>query len=457
MARAWQQIPFKFVMLVKKNITLYLALLTTWLCIYYLGWEIERHQFGQLILAVGIGSIALFWGLNQYKGNFSLSKTLLLVGVFRVGLFSVFPSLSDDIYRFLWDGYWTAHGINPYLHTPAEMLQTTSSNYLHTLFLNLNSPNYYAIYPAFAQYLYAFCHTIGGESLQGQLKTLRVLTLIAELSTAWLLVSTLKRTSVKPKWALLFLLSPFYVLEGFVNLHIESIVLCWLALALWYIVKRRYLGSALFMGLAIVTKFHVLYFFPFISLYTKKKNLFVYGLITLAFAALLFAPFAQREGFVNLFESIRLFSQSFEYNASVYYLVRALNSAWLGYNPIAIVGPSLMAIAAILSSYFFALAWKGGRAEVLKWSILGYLGYLLFATTVHPWYLLLPAFLGVYVGYLFPLVWGTLAMLSYYGYGSDPVMESAYILTLEYLLAIGFMMWELTKPKGFLMRGKISF
>ena len=38
----------------------------------------------------------------------------------RVVLIPTAPTLSEDVYRYLWDGTLVAHGVNPYPHAPAD-------------------------------------------------------------------------------------------------------------------------------------------------------------------------------------------------------------------------------------------------------------------------------------------------------------------------------------------------
>mgnify|MGYP007000099231 CR=1 len=52
----------------------------------------------------------------------SLSEILFFGISFRLALFFAYPWLSDDFYRFIWDGLVIGENINPYEYTPSELI-----------------------------------------------------------------------------------------------------------------------------------------------------------------------------------------------------------------------------------------------------------------------------------------------------------------------------------------------
>lgn len=86
----------------------------------YLAYGLERTQFG-LLLGLYAVSFVVYLGLyGLKKGNFT---TLLFVGIsFRLIFLLALPNLSQDYYRFIWDGHLTAHFINPYLEVPNTLI-----------------------------------------------------------------------------------------------------------------------------------------------------------------------------------------------------------------------------------------------------------------------------------------------------------------------------------------------
>jgi hypothetical protein len=85
-----------------------------------LGYFIPRTAFGPLVLAFA-ALFAAFWCLVKWYSD--RPKWLLWAALlFRLLLLFAVPALSDDFYRFLWDGTADLEGINPFLHTPRQLL-----------------------------------------------------------------------------------------------------------------------------------------------------------------------------------------------------------------------------------------------------------------------------------------------------------------------------------------------
>ena len=84
------------------------------------AYDLERFDFIKLI-SIYTALFFLTYKLIQFNhGNF---KFLLFLGiVFRLVFIGALPNLSQDFYRFIWDGRLIANFINPYLFTPNEYL-----------------------------------------------------------------------------------------------------------------------------------------------------------------------------------------------------------------------------------------------------------------------------------------------------------------------------------------------
>jgi len=89
----------------------------------YLVWLGDlRTQIHSLWLALlGLSILyggAIFWTLYQKSGSV---RTLILFGLlFRLTMWNSPVSLSNDIYRYVWDGRVQLAGINPYRYAPED-------------------------------------------------------------------------------------------------------------------------------------------------------------------------------------------------------------------------------------------------------------------------------------------------------------------------------------------------
>ncbi|GAB2595013.1 polyprenol phosphomannose-dependent alpha 1,6 mannosyltransferase MptB [Spirosoma areae] len=423
-----------------------------------LGYGVDRQQINLLITLYGLA----FWGYWRITRPFwSYSNTVsdgislayqpdrflfLATGLFRLALVAVVPHLSDDYVRFIWDGHLVAHGYNPYLYLPSHLVGTplaTSVGLPHSLFRGLNSPDYYTVYPPVNQALFGLAAWLFPDNLLGAVICLRIPIFLADLGSLWLLAKLLRRFGKNPNLALLYGLNPLVILELTGNVHFEAVMIFFVLLAVWLFVQGRWVGSTIALALGIGAKLLPLIFMPLLLRYLGWKRGFAYVSLTLGFTAVLFLPFASVELVQNLFSSLNLYFQKFEFNASVYYLIRA-GGYWLtGYNIIGGAGAVLF-IALALSVWSIAFRDSSyQRKPVFPTKVLFTLTiYWLLATTVHPWYITSLVAVALFTPFRYPILWSGVIVLSYITYGVSPYHENLWLTGLEYGVVISYGLYE---------------
>lgn len=233
------------------------------------------------------------------------------------------------------------------------------------------------------------------------------------------------------------------ILELSGNLHFEAFVILFLVSGVYEFEKRRNNKSAVALGLAISFKL-----VPLILLasFFRKLNLKQYiKFIVLAclVAVISLLPFLFSNALKGISTSTTLYFKNFEFNASLYYLVREIGFAVKGYNVIATAGP-LMGILAFSGMVIFNVlaSSKMRLAERMLWT---YMIYFLFATTVHPWYLLPILVLGIFSGYKFPVLWSFMVFFTYWGYSQTGYQEHLGIVGVEYISLMFFIVFEVVQ------------
>lgn len=366
--------------------------------------------------------------------------------VFRLIGMTTLPTLSDDVYRFIWDGRLLAHGYNPFLYLPTGIIGTeiaTQSGLTESLLQKLNSPDYYTVYPPILQAWFWVVSMLTSSEV-GAVLGLRFPIFLGEIASLWLLYQLLKEykdVEVAKKGTLLYALNPLIIVELTANIHYEGLTICFLLAGLYYFQKSKTNASAVFLGLAAGVKLLPLIFLP--ALLDRKQLLesFRYYLIVGAILLVPFAFFFDSVVIERFSTSLDLYFRRFEFNASIYYGLREIGTFILGYNPIATIGPLLAVVSLSLILFF---SWTNRLTLSLPERWLWVLTtYLLCATTVHPWYVIPLVALSVLTRFRFPLLWSAFLILTYTAYGNVPFQENGWIVTLEYLAVGGFMAWEL--------------
>ena len=412
-------------------------------CLYgLLGYTTPREQFPMLI---GLYML-LMWGfslrirpllLNPDDDTAEPDGFLLASAViFRLLLLLAMPALSDDYARFIWDGKLLLHGINPFSYLPVELMAggVISDRIVDpALYQLLNSPNYYTVYPPVNQVIFALSAWISPDSLLGIIVVLRLPIILADLGTLWLMTKLLKQNGRNPNLALLYGLNPLIILELTGNVHFEAVMIFFAMLAVYLWQTHRQILSAAALALAIATKLLPLIALPLLVAYAGWQRGVRYSLVVVGFAALLFIPFLDLALLMNMLKSIDLYFRKFEFNASLYYLIRELGYWLEGYNVLSRVGLWLSLLTTV-GLLLIAFARRFPIPVRMLWMLTLYLAM---ATTVHPWYVTTLVAVSVFVAsptysVRYILFWSALVWLSYAAYRTVPFQEDQMLLVIEY-------------------------
>lgn len=411
------------------------------LAIFTIGNLIEREQSWALAIAY-ISAFLSYFLLIQEKDSF---RILVGFGLFvRLLLFFSMPSLSDDIYRFIWDGTLLTNGIHPFDNLPAFYLDQNIPGITRELYDRLNSPNYFTIYPPIDQFVFWLSASVGGENWLLSTNTIRVLLLGADIGSFWFLTLLLKQYQKSPHLAFWYFLNPLVILEFVGNVHFDGLVVFFLLAGIYlFNASKKFLSAGSF-GLAIGTKLLPFIYLPFLFLTGLKNKKWSISILSGLIALLTLVPMLNSSFIEGMESSLNLYFKTFEFNASLYFIAREIGFWIYGYNNIAEIGPllSFFSLLTILTISVIAMVKKW---EVPKAFLFILFSYLLFTTTVHPWYTVALIAFGVLSGYYFPIVWSLMIFVTYLGYSATGFELSIGLVALEYAIVFIVLILELKR------------
>ncbi len=434
-----------------KNHRFSILIALTGIAFYFsFAYNLDRTDFIKLIGLYG-GLFFMSFRLNQLeKTNFWFLAGLAIL--YRLIYLFALPNLSQDFYRFLWDGKLILEGMNPYLYKPSEIITNFQGIYteLYEGMGNLSQGNYTS-YPPVNQLFFAVSALLGGKSILGSVITMRVLIIIADIGTLFFGRKLLQSLGLPKHQIFWYILNPFIIIELTGNLHFEGVMLFFLIWSLYLLQKGKWLFSAFLLGISVSVKLIPLMFLPLLWNYFRKNDNLNIQKLGLYYAAagltilLTFLPFLSSELISNFSASIGLWFQKFEFNASIYYLVRWIGFELKGYNIIATAGKILpvLTLLIILGLAFFRRNYS--TQKLITTMLFGLTAYFFLSTTVHPWYLATPLLLSVFTKYRFMILWTGLIFLSYFTYSNPGFEENYWLLAVEYLAVFGYLIYEILK------------
>jgi len=176
--------------------------------------------------------------------------------LFRMVVLPASPSLSTDMYRYVWDGRLTLQGINPYRWTPNAQ---TLRGLRDPLWQQMEYKPYQTIYMPVSQGIFALANKAFGSNLLGY-KLLYVLFDLGVIALLLRLLAWLKRPLAQVIW---YAWCPLPVTEVALAGHQDIVGVFFLLLALDLLLRRRaVVWGALVLAASILTKGFALLLVP---------------------------------------------------------------------------------------------------------------------------------------------------------------------------------------------------
>ncbi|MEM1209004.1 MAG: hypothetical protein AAGI54_07025 [Planctomycetota bacterium] len=352
------------------------------------------------------------------------------------------PLLSDDIYRYVHDGYVVAvEGRSPYATAPANH---------NPLGLGVNNPDLVTIYQPLSQAVFALIAWVAADE-----RAFRLAFALIDTATVGLLAGVLLGSGRSAWWAAVYGWHPLVIAEVAWSGHQDTLGLGLMAAAValgeraardgrsarWWVAAGC--GAALAAACAV-----------------KPVALPVAALIVAAWARssgwraasrqaagaiaggvavlapLYLWPLMLKGGYGGLGATVERFVQKWASNGSIHPLIGWLTGAKKSADLACGVGLGLVLIG---------LLWRVRTGSIAACSIGFFLAALLLSSTVHPWYLLWPLVLVPLarggVGSAVALAWSVVIGLAYTAIarhaGGGPYQPYAWAVGLEYAVVYG--------------------
>lgn len=326
---------------------------------------------------VFVGS-ALLAGLLQWRLHARDGLTLAGIAVLAIGarllLFSVPPVLSDDVYRYIWDGMLVVDGINPYAYVPSAA--ELAAYHDLAIFGELNSRDFYSVYPPVSQLVFAAGGLFARPDWLTGYYVIKGLITALEIAGLVVLARHLPR-----RQTMLLALHPVILIAGAAQGHTDGLLVLLLGSAFVAWRGGRRLLSVVLVTLAGWVKLVPLLFIP---LTMRKRPLAVLAAAAVT-TALVAAPFHEPYVIGHVAQSLDLYVRYFEFYTGSYYGVKQLLLELTGDDWSKQLGPAfrtafLLVLAGLYVGHY---RWRLDPWRTALW-ISG--AYLLLTTTIHPWY-----------------------------------------------------------------------
>jgi len=221
------------------------------------GWLHHLGTFQSLYLVAFAFYALTLAGLPRYAALPRAGLAVFVVALAaRVALLPAPPALSDDIYRYVWEGGVVVHGGNPYRQSPLDPALVPLRD--PHIFPFVNHPELATIYPPLAEAEFALVAAVSPTvgAIKGWI-------LLPDLALVALVGRLLSRRGRSPAYAAVYAWNPLVLVEYSGSGHNDPTAMVWLLLALLVLESRPTLSAAALTA-AVLVKLAPLIALPFL-------------------------------------------------------------------------------------------------------------------------------------------------------------------------------------------------
>jgi hypothetical protein len=343
-----------------------------WLGVLGLG-DLRQHlgAFVGLFAIAFVAYLGAAWLTLARRARVPLALILVAGALFRVTLLFASPTLSDDLYRSVWEGRVLLAGLSPYRYPPdAEVLAPMRD----AIWEGLNNKNVPSPYPPLAQLYSVGAALISPAGVFGP----KLLSTLLDCGVIAALLWWLRRSGRPDERLILYAWAPLPCLEFAHSGHNDALMVLLLVVAL--ALSRRPVGGPLALAAAALAKIVPILLAPLLVRWWGLRGavLFV-GLLVVGYA-----PFILLGG--GAVGSLPVYAATWSDNDSLFFLLRTLLSPFVGDPTV----PAKVASLGLLGLGILVLAFHPAAGLLsLNERVLAALGlFLALSSTVHAWYLI---------------------------------------------------------------------
>lgn len=368
--------------------------------------DLDSHmpEFIGLLLLAGILYVVAVFLVERFRlGRAAMTVILAGTVLFRLVLLLATPSLSDDVYRYQWDGRVQRAHLNPYLAVPSSPELSWLLNPDNPEPPGIDTPT---IYPPLSELVYRTIETVVGYKL---------VSTILDLACVGLLSLLLAIMKLPLHRVLAYAWNPAVLLSFAMSGHFDPLAILMVLAALFFLVRDHPKLSVAALALAFLSKLFPVLLLPAFLKRVRPAYAGIFALLVFAF----YLPFSGAG--LHLLDGARNYGRDWSNNASLFEVLH------------------FVARSKARADFFAGLIVLGAigclaqrRAGLLWSSLVLTEGVLLVSPTAYPWYFTwsIP-FLCFYPNGVW-LLMSVTSVLAYTPPIADGAGNSLLMLSLEY-------------------------
>ena len=347
-----------------------------------------------LVYLIAVIYLYFFWS----RTFFSPELIILFALIFRVTLLSTTPVLSDDIYRYVWDGKVANHGINPYRYPPeADNLKGIRDEAIYPY---VNHKSVHTIYPPLSQYFFQAVTWIYPSVF-----AMKLALLLFDLGIIIMIFLILRFLDRSLGWILVYAWNPLVILEFSGSGHMDAVPIFLFLFSLLIAMKSRSIWAGAVLALSFLTKFVSIMLLPFFEdVRSRWKTIAIMSGTVMLLLGSGYLAFADAGSNMNkgLFE----YASTWEFNSSWYSLtyhyvqdlfnIPASAETFLGFatnNEARTVTKFMLMCAGFLIYggvyiHHIRKSYEGQKENILSAAFIIIAVLTLLSPTLHPWYVI---------------------------------------------------------------------